>query len=645
MTTITTQQENQLITSVSASLVRECLCTPKQALATGVVFASCINELLNNQEEWLYTMATHLDDLEVDDEKLEAYPALDALVRTGYIEFLLGTKVLIAGKKTIKILDEVRTSYAPLKAEEGIIERVRGYTQVNDSELFKEAIHALEGTEYMASTDMLNIARRVYKKATLEQQQRLMAEDYVLKGTAKMEPLAAYVSEFFGDRRGRIYQASCFGPNGQSSDMARSMMDLHGVSMDYDTEEVLKLLVAEVGDMGTWETKAFLDIDYYEALNHTEDFILTHFDDETSHVAKPWNFVKFVFLIDALQKGEKPYIGVAIGLDAKCSGPQLGALMVADQVMLAATGFTMKKMNDAYQNVVISCEAQGIKGLTRSLVKKSFMAVFYGAGKAAMFEADTIEENTWDVLYKGLSAEEAIDKSELFHKAIVNSFGRNINTIRATIKSAGFDFDMEEGKYDKPLKHRMPDGFEVSMDYKVKLDINGGVVEKSVSTSTNIKSGLINKTFENMVFTTNEVDYDKYARTGFVNMIQATDALLARLIIVHANRLGAQHIIAIHDCFRVNIHDMHILKQAIKNAYKDLFGSMKNNRTKDLPLGTDILGMYFDGSKEVTKEKYKAGCMHHSQFYKNGTRTLRAVNGIRFKELVDALGTTYYFAK
>ena len=148
-----------------------------------------------------------------------------------------------------------------------------------------------------------------------------------------------------------------------------------------------------------------------------------------------------------------------------------------------------------------------------------------------------------------------------------------------------------------------------------------------------------------MVFTTKEYAYADYARTGFVNMIQASDALLARLIIVNAKKLGAQHIIAIHDCFRVNIHDMAILEDAIKMSYHELFSSNTNTVTENLPLGMDILGMYFEGSKEATKEEYKGECGYHSQFFKNGTRTLRSVNGVRFNKLINELGTTYYFDK
>ena len=186
-------------------------------------------------------------------------------------------------------------------------------------------------------------------------------------------------------------------------------MDLHGVSTDYDTKAVLKLLEAEMEDMGSWEVRSEFLADVIGAADNSAEFILHHMDD-TTHIDKPWNFVKFSILHSELYLGGKPYIGVAVGLDAKCSGPQLGALMVADQNMLAATGFTKRQMKDAYQRCIESCEKHGIHGLTRALVKKSFMAVFYGASGGAMFHKDTITHKTWNAMYDGMTVEAGIKK-------------------------------------------------------------------------------------------------------------------------------------------------------------------------------------------------------------------------------------------
>ena len=130
-------------------------------------------------------------------------------------------------------------------------------------------------------------------------------------------------------------------------------------------------------------------------------------------------------------------------------------------------------------------------------------------------------------------------------------------------------------------------------------------------------------------------------------MIQATDALIARLIIVHLKRLGAQHIIAVHDCFRVNVTEMHLLEQAIKNAYMDLFGSRTNIKTEDMPLGTDILGMFFEGMQsEVTNPNAKVIPMKQFlDLHGRNIRKMTKIMNVPVTELIEALGTSYYFAK
>jgi len=666
MTNITSAVERKVLNSVAATLYRKALCTPKQALATAVIFAHNLDNLFTDSEEWVFQVSNQLDDLEVDGQQLDTYPALDALVRTKYIEHKDGG--VVPTPKLVKLMESVNKSSAPRLATEGVVERKKGYSDVKHSKLFIEAVHALESSEYMRSEVMLTIAREVKELAKQAktagdntQWEILKAEYYVLKGTSDMDGGVSYISEFSGDKRGRLYQVDCLGPNGQASDKARALMDLHGVSLDYDVQSTMTLLWNEMEDMGDFVNDYHMIGDMEQAVDNPALFIFDHVD-KTNHITKAWNFTKFSLLYTQLMNGEKPYIGVAVGLDAKCSGPQLGACMVADQDMLAATGFTLTKLDDAYQRAITECTKVGITNLTRPLVKKAFMAIFYGAAKGSMLTINTIQLKTHKALYgefivysdndtkftfiSDSHKEVAEAKGEAFFKAISKSFGAALNKVRHSIKLAGYDFDAKVTKYSKPVRHTMPDGFEVAMEYMKKVDINGDEVTRDTpDTLTTIKSGFIDKAFTSMKFETDEYNLNDYARKGFVNMIQAVDALLARLIITHANHLGAQHIISVHDCFRVNIHDMAILQEAIKLAYLDLFGAMKNKPTASMPLGTDIIGMYFEGSKEATMDGYKASAPVHSQFFKNGTRFLRAVKGTHFKELVNALGVTYYFDK
>lgn len=642
MTTIDNRVLNAVTMNVSATLVRKELCTPKQALATAVVFAANLDRLVGTTTNWTQKMVDGMDEALVDNESVEVFDVIAALKQAKFIEDLLDSGVYVAGPATLRIVDEVRSSYAPAKASVGV-ERRRNYASIQTSPLFKEAIHVLEDTKFMKDSFMLDIAYQVYE--AMPNDKKLQAQEYVIHGSMLLEEGEAYVSEFFGDKRGRIYQAACYGPNGQSSDMARAMMDLHGVSQDYDPREAMHLLIAEMKDMGAWSDKAHFIQDIKDAIEQPAKFIIEHLHKDY-HMSKPWNFVKFAHIVQGLREGKKPYIGVAVGLDAKCSGPQLAALMVGDEKMLAATGFTKKQMDDAYHNALTEVREAGITGLNRALIKKAFMAVFYGASKGAMLDANTITPATWEKLYIGYTSSEMEERANTFHDAIIKSFGAKLNNLRAKIKQGGFDYEVMMPKFDKPVRHLMPDGLEVAMDYMEQVNIDGEVMDLSVGpiAETTVQAGMETKQFRNMSFNTNNYDYGSYARKGFVNMIQATDALLARLIIVHANRMGAQHIIAIHDCFRVNIHDMPILKAAIKQAYLDLFGTATNEKTKDMPLGTDIIGMYFDGAAKATIEGIKPE--YASQFFgRSQIRRLDEVQGTSLTTLINSLGETIYFAK
>lgn len=652
-------QEHAIKNSIASVLFKLDIVTPRQALAVGVVFSESVNLLLESSIDFKSTWKSAILDVEIDgkDANIDADNVFAVLVESDFIDNLLGTEVLVAGKRLLKILDMDIQSYAPALATEGVNRRF-DYTKKTDatSSLYVEAIHALESTEFEVSLGMLRIAKRVLSKVenTMkegdEKYKLIKSQEFVIKGSAAMTKDTAYVSEFSGDPRGRLYQSACYGPNGQSSDLARAMMNLSGVSTDYDTDAVIGLLVDEMNDMGDADT---LEDDMVEAVANPVDFIVTHLKKEL-HISKPWNFVKFANLVTQLRAGKKPYIGVAVGLDAKASGPQLGALQVGDTNMMQMTGLTQVEVEDAYMNAIKECKKMGITTLTRALVKKPFMSIFYGASKASMLDMETITEKTYDALYcdVGSNPEAMENIAERLYDAINSSFGGALRKVRTSFKNAGYDYDMEEVKYDNPVTYNMPDGFNVQMDYKVKLDLDGNEVGREKVNTTCVINTLNGSTYcKNATFKSDTIDLAKYARTGYVNMIQATDALLARLVIVNAHRSGAQHIIAVHDCFRVNIHDMAILKGAIQMAYHELFGAKKNVKTENLPLGTDILGLYFKGNKDATKNKYKAAAPCHSQFYRDGNRNFSSINGNYFKNIINSLSDenlenrATYFAK
>lgn len=556
-----------------------------------------------------------------------------------------------AGKNLIRLLDTVMKAYKPALAEEGVDRRF-DYSKVNHSDLFIEFIHAMEETVFTVCPIMLPILNEVF--TMIPAKHKAHAQRYMMAGCNALSSDQGYISEYKGDNRGRGYQAALHGPSGQTSDFSRSLYEYKGVSMDYNAVEARVTLVEEMKDMGSFTCKQQFIDDCKDAVDTPVTFILHHMD-KAHNIDKAATFVKAALILAKLNAhiangDEKPYIGMGFGKDAKCSGPQLGALMSNDTEVAMACGFSMVEIDDAYHNAIKLLEKAGFHGIARGDIKKPFMGIFYGQGWMAYMDAMAVKDETcnsvvWKAIHLGNEISE--DRAKLFHKVVTNSFGKKMQRIRKLMKEYGVDFtnpEMPVAKSDKPTRHMMPDSFEVAMEYKVKMNVFGKTDGEMPDVM--IQVGDFTMNLKRPSFSTEEYHIGDFARNGFVNMIQATDALVARLIVVKLHRLGAKHITSVHDCFRVSIGDMALLDEAIVWAYQELFGTDYNEGSEDLPLGTDILGMYFEGAEVALKPEYKGTVGNVSQFTKTkGMRRLYELGGVNVSDLIDALGTTYYFDK
>lgn len=562
-----------------------------------------------------------------------------AMLKIGFLN-----EDLTIGKRLVQILEQRTEAYAPIKVGSPWTRKFPLYAKEKGqtSKLAIEAIEALESTQYTIDANMVMLANKVQVVLGLDKDD----EGYVLAGCNAMSAEHAYTSEFKADARIRLYQAACHGPNGQASDRSRAMMDLAGVPTDYDIPTVMKAIRAEVMDMVSVDAKLVGKL-MSAAIKNPVEFIVGELNKpkKDRDAAKPWSFVKAALIWAELQKGNRPYIGMAVGLDAKCSGPQLGALMSGDSEVAAACGFTLIQMEDAYHRAIRSLQEAGFTFQThhRNLIKKSFMGIFYGQGWAAFTDLAQLRKNEEEeiiaILYPNGVADD--DTAKRFHKAITKSFGKKMVAVRNRF----LDY---AAKIEGRISHFMPDGCKVAMNYKVRLNILGEPIEHGI-VCPDVTVTTENNTYKfiKMGLKTRTVHTGDFVRNGFVNMIQGTDALVARLIIVHLKRLGARHIISVHDCFRVNVTEMHLLEQAIKNTYMDLFGSRTNVKTEDLPLGTDILALYFEGASKQLVDGHVITPI--KQFMPVGNigevRKMMQINKVAIPDLIQALGTSYYFAK
>lgn len=640
-----TANKSALLSTMGAELFQNGL-NPREAMIAATAWVGATDYLDDEEMFWdvlldglANTSLEVIGATEQPIDELDGEMIIKAMVDAKYINREGLDAVLEMGPRFAEIVSVRTEAYKPAPAEAGVDRRF-GYAPTAYSDLYAEAIHALEATEYTVDEGMLSIAKQVIAKMGG------LADDnegYVIKGCDAMDAGEAYVSEFKGDRRLRMYQASCHGPNGQSSDRSRALMDLFGVPTDYNIADVLPVVKAEMADMVTTKDSAARGKLVKAAMADPVEFIIKHIgikEDEgrQTEVSKPYSFVKAAKILVGLSKGLKPYIGMAAGLDAKCSGPQYGALMVADTELAAACGFSLQQVKDAYQRCVEVCEKAGFRGLNRDEMKKPFMGIFYGQGWGAFVDSSEMSPALWLSIHGDcmIGSEEA---AKSFHKAVTSSFGVKMQAVRLAVKSYG---KKTQGK----TSHFMPDGSVVAMNYKCKVNALGEAIEfDTENPDIRLTNNAETYKFIKFAMNTSEVHVGDFARNGFVNMIQATDALVARLIIVHLKRLGAKHIICVHDCFRVNVTEMHLLDQAIINAYSDLFGDNTNKPTKDLPMGTDILGLYFEGANKQLIEGEDSTMISQFLTTASGRRRMSKVHGDSIASLIKRLGETYYFAK
>jgi hypothetical protein len=605
--TIATKLTNNAakVSSMTAALYNKS-CSPQQAAVLATALITCEERMERGLTKWAKRMSKAIRGAEVTaaGNTLTALDIFDyqaILVSADLIVVDAEQDTVVAGEY-LNLLNAPTLKHYPTPVTE-TLERRHNYGIKKPVKLMKDAIHALEGSMFKVDEDMVKIAKLVAAKVKDD-------ESYVLEGCEVMiaQGNPDTVAEYKADAGGRLYQAACHGPNGQSSDRSRAFMDLAGVSTDYDIDKVRAVIMEEMEDMAQ---NVAMSLTKIKKLKSYSEFIISELKLEgASTVKKPWSFVKAALILRKLDKGQKPYIGMAFGLDAKCSGPQYGALMVGDSKLAAACGFTRSAVDDAYVMAAKLVMAAGFTTITRAAIKTAFMATVYGQGAMALCNPEAYDmTNADDVLFWNAIYDEDFEvmqaKARQVRACIIKSLGK-LGIMMNTVKNAHGEYN-DEGQMifntNKATSFKMPDGQVIAPRYKVMIDILGDLAD-DMSKPMDVTVTVNNEVFvmKALKFKTTTDDLGKYQRTGLVRLIHSTDGLIARLIVTHLDQdEGAQHIVAIHDCFRVNINDYldGKLHRAIEAAYLDLFGEEEDKSKSGYLKSVDMLKMYFDGVTEA----------------------------------------------
>ena len=554
------------------------------------------------------------------------------------------------------------------------------------SKLMLAAMEMLESTQYTIDTTVLKVAEMVYNtdaRCVDALGKRLVCDaQYVLDG-AKVhvsngnEPS---FSEFYPDWRGRLYHGACHGANGQAGDLDRALMAISGMSMEYTPKTAVQLLEREMGDMVKCDLVAALNYVRSNGMVVTVYNALTGADSVAKCIKKPWSFIKAAFEHSQLLKHianpaevAKPYISTVVGLDAKGSGPQIAALLTGDSQIAASCGFSNQgdDVPDVYARVNLGLNENGFGMLGRDLAKGAYVGIYYGQSEKAYTDPENFGANTKNLSLElrnyiaGMTNQDFKTNGATFHNIVKNSLGTKVSRLISKIPYMHYTVQDGERVYltstKKAMSYTLPDGYKVKFKKRVSFDLLGIQLRSNKEATEFYVNGYKYST----AFASEIVDVEYQARTGFVNLIQSCDALLARLIITNLRDLGAKHAIAVHDCFRVSVADAEnsLLEKAIQLAYAQMFGEAECGYFQNNFEGIhnkDILAMYTKGVYEACNHKgllasgEEMSMQERQYINRKGTWVKRVskVNGqpIEFwiNQLVNAqnnTGSSYFFCK
>ena len=682
LTAVTTKMNNQAKASLVANQLVRVGLPLDQALVVATTFFSLEEELMACDPEWEDLMGDGLYDatgtVMADKEVVKVVEELTIDWKTSLVAIDLIDDECKAGKFLIQLNEEREKSFAH-PASEGITAKNRKKAVLSDgtklSPLRRKVLAYSQKVERTIDEEILDLAMAVYENWGV------CDDRYVLEGAMNqvLNGNVPSVNEFFFDDRKRFYMGNPHGGNVQASDLARSLLSPYGLTLDYDSKLALLVLRQEAADMinGCTVDEAMEAMSRYTELEFMR-LALTKGSNVSKKVKKPWSFVKISKLITALEAGDKPYLNITVGLDAKCSGPQLGALMVGCSKLAASCGFSETLVDDAYEVCFKMLENAGFVGLDRALMKTPFMGIFYGQGYLTFsIEANYAlagkepkknehEHDLLSVMYSIGSDLEANAKK--FHKIVELSFGAKLSGLRRAVLDMHSHWENGEdghGRVNVPhmdglTSYYLPDGQKVTADTYFVKDVMGELKgAKEYCPDFIVELGTTRYKFEGVKVKTDTPDVGRCGRTGFVNFIQAMDGLLAALIISKLEDLGATHADPVHDCFRVSVQDMvdGKLHKAIKFAYNSLFTYKQDYKTKELVLGTDAVKLYAEGANRAALPEYKMGekqlAKRFSQFaYKPSTDKVERKLRLDMNKLVGELrnditneGSTYFFSK
>jgi len=435
------------------------------------------------------------------------------------------------------------------------VSQVKG-GKVKPSQLLDKAMRFLEATPFSADMDMATIINLV-KSQTPE---LAIWKDVKgsMNGINDMEAGVDYYSEQKGDKRARMYHVAHAGTNPQGDDYNRACYKLNVASVVKKTDAAYTYFMNELEEAAGKDPK-YMAADYLMRVGKSPVRALKTFL-ECAGVDSPFMYVRLARYFVTFEETGECDVRVPMGLDAKCSGTQILAILAGNKQLLEATGFTNKKVFDPYALCAIQMDMAGID---RNAMKTPYMAIQYGGGVTALVNQKDYMQVMFDA-----GIEDAEQAANITIEAVKRVLGNKIVGVQDYIAEQVGLIMEKTGKTNVVYKHI--DGFVVDLQVcgKVELTANFTSIRYTQNTIISFGSQLKNT---GLTVSDKTPSAAEYARTFMVNYIQGIDALIARTVAALACDAGIEGYVSIHDCFRTALKDTPKLKALICRAYEIIF--------------------------------------------------------------------------
>jgi hypothetical protein len=534
--------------------------------------------------------------------------------RLGYIEEEEGEGCFITTDKWDEMIAanvSVGASVTPISKKKN--ERLREdmmKSRTNPSTLLRKCVYILEATSYcvdhQALSNMVDVVEAMHvKAANIVQAQfpllkpaqhqfkaKVKAElvelgcpvdiDFVVRGCELVKNEKELYSEYDADARGRLYHVMCFGPNPQSSDMARSVYALNGVGVVKKDTASYDMFMNEMKDISSARLMEE-DIIRRVAANPVKGIVqmLGMHDDDAKKPKSPFTYARMCQDWVTFQDTGECVVTIGFGLDAKCSGTQYLAIVAGCPVMQRLTGLTIETAKQVGTDPYIESakflnRMLNTDVVTRKFIKTAYMAVQYGGGENAVTgEAEKLLAMTGIRLTVKKMAKAIIS-------AIKTALGSKINRLIEAIATGADELCRATNK--EYFTYKMTDGLVVKKPGYLDLEISESSYKIRVDEAEQVIFGKFDKdtglSTEWKKEDGGDMDLGEFARNFMVNHIQGLDALVARTFVKKASEAGLHGITSIHDCFRCCLADAPKMMKVVADTYYDVF--IKNDQLQHL---------------------------------------------------------------